>query len=153
MYEITLTVHSLLRLAALVLVGIAFLRAAQGAFAGRMFTNGDRQAALVATIALDLQLLVGLILHFALSPVTQNAMSNMGAAMKDPELRRWTVEHPTLMLVAIVVVHVGSALRKRCESDGLRHRWSAITLGAALALILIGMPWPGGENARPFVRF
>lgn len=153
MYETTLTVHSILRLAVLVLVGIAFLRAVHGAATGRMWGSGDRTSALVATIALDVQLLLGLVLHLALSPVTKNAMSNMGAAMKDPEMRRWTVEHPTLMLVAIVLVHVGSALRKRCESDVLRHRWTAITLGAALALILIGMPWPGGENARPFVRF
>lgn len=152
MYETTLTVHSILRLAVLLLVGAAFLRAAHGTGTGRPWGSGDRVSALVATIVVDLQLVIGLVLHLALSPVTKNAFSNMGVAMKDPEMRRWTVEHPTLMLVAVVVLHVGSALRKRCETDPLRHRWTAITLGAALALILLGMPWPGGEGARPFLR-
>lgn len=152
MYETTLTVHSILRVAVLVLLGVAFLRSAQGALSGRTYTGSDRRSALFATIALDLQLVVGLVLHVALSPVTHNAFTNMGAAMKDPELRRWTVEHPMLMLVAIVVAHLGAALRKRSESDVRRHRWTALTLGVALALILIGMPWPGGANPRPFLR-
>jgi hypothetical protein len=153
MYELTLTVHNLLRLAVLVFLALAFLRSFQGMLGGRPWTSGDRQSALLATIALDLQLVLGLVLHLAMSPVTQSAFSNFGAAMKDPELRQWAVEHPTLMLVAIVVAHVGAALRKRCETDALRHRWTAITLGAALVLVLVGMPWPGGEGARPFLRF
>lgn len=152
MYETTLTLHSILRLAVLVLLGLAFLRSAQGTLTGRAWTSGDRLTALLATIALDLQLVLGLALHLGFSPVTENAFSNFGAAMKDPELRRWTVEHPTMMLAAIVLVHVGSALRKKSATDVVRHRWAAITLGAALALVLVGMPWFGGAHPRPFLH-
>ena len=109
MYETTLTVHSILRLAVLLLVGAAFLRAAHGTATGRPWGSGDRVSALVATIVVDLQLVIGLVLHLALSPVTKNAFSNMGVAMKDPEMRRWTVEHPTLMLVAVVVLLLSKA--------------------------------------------
>ncbi|MBI5362978.1 MAG: hypothetical protein HZA53_07345 [Planctomycetes bacterium] len=152
MYETTLTVHSILRLVVLVFVGLACLRSAQGALTGRPWTAGDRLTALLATIALDLQLVVGLALHLGLSPVTKSAFSNFGAAMKDPELRNWTVEHPTMMLGAIVLAHVGAALRKKSATDVVRHRWTALTLGAALALVLVGMPWLGGTQPRPFVR-
>lgn len=152
MYETALVAHSVLRAAVVVLVALAVVRSLHGSMSGRLFGPGDRAVALLATIALDLQLVVGLALHLVWSPLTKQAFSNFGGAMKDDNLRKWVVEHPTLMLVAIVLAHVGSNLRRRAESDVLRHRWTAITLGCALILILLGMPWPGGEGARPLLR-
>ena len=42
----------------------------------------SRHAALV--VALDVQILLGLLLYFVLSPFTRQAMSDFGAAMKSP---------------------------------------------------------------------
>jgi hypothetical protein len=153
MYENALVVHSLLRAVAVVLLALAFVRALHGSVTGRYFNATDRTLALLATIALDVQLLVGLALHLVWSPVTKQAFSDFGSAMKDPTLRKWVVEHPTMMLVAIVLAHVGSALRRRAETDLLRHRWTAATLGCALILVLLAMPWTSGEGARPLLRW
>ena len=49
-------------------------------------------------IALDLQMLLGLLLYGMLSPFTRQAMQDFGAAMRDSTLRFWAVEHLTMML-------------------------------------------------------
>lgn len=154
MYELVLILHSCLRLALVALAVMAFVRALHGLFAGRMYTRGDRTVGLVLVIVADVQMLVGLALYFVLSPAAASARANFGAAMKDPELRRTAVEHPTMMIGALVLLHVGNALKKRVETDALRHRWIAITVGVALLLLVIGSSWPWNEShARPFLRF
>lgn len=100
---------------------------------------------------LDVQLLLGLLLYFKLSPYSQAALANMGAAMKEPTLRFFGVEHITTMLVAVVVAHVGRIRSKR--KQGAAHFRSAlITQVAWLVLTLLAIPWPGLDIARPLFR-
>ena len=97
------------------------------------------------TIAVDTQMLVGLILYGVLSPLTWAAFSNMGAAMKDPTLRFYAVEHVVMMVIAIALVHIGRTRVQKATSDAAKHRTAAIFFGLALVLILAGIPWPFRE--------
>ena len=102
--------------------------------------------------ALDLQMLIGLLLYFALSPVTTEAMKNMSAAMQNPMLRFWAVEHLTAMLGAIVLAHVGRALARKGRTPESVRRRLLIFFGLAVILMLVGIPWPGFPNERPLFR-
>ena len=93
-------------------------------------------------IALDVQMLLGLLLYGVLSPYTAAAMKDFGAAMRDPVLRFWAVEHLTMMLSAVVLVHVGRVLARKDRRRGqeakaaphlLRARRSADASGNAVA--------------------
>lgn len=152
MYEFVLILHSCLRLAVLAFAVIVFVRAVHGLASGRMFGRGDRVMGTLLVAAADLQMLVGIGLYFVWSPTAKNALENMGAAMKDPVARRVAVEHPTMMIAALVLLHVGNALRKRVETDTLRFRWVAITVGVALLLIAIGTSWPWSAPPVPWLR-
>ena len=101
----------------------------------------DNILGIVFTSLMDLQLLIGLSLYFFLSPVTKMAMSDFGAAMKDDTLRFYAVEHISIMVIAVTLVHVGRAKSKKAKTDVDKFRIASIFFLAALVLILAGIPW------------
>lgn len=101
---------------------------------------------------LHLQLLLGIILFFV-SPLAQAALADMGAAMRVRPMRFFTVEHTTMMIVALAIAQVGS-IRARKAHDAARAARVSLTFGGlSLLLILAAIPWPFfGEIARPWLR-
>ena len=89
MYGLVLLIHSWLRWAVV----------AAGLFA--VVRGGTREGAAGKwfTLVLDIQILLGLLLYFVLSPFTRNALSDFGAAMGSSQLRFWAVEHVFGMII------------------------------------------------------
>ena len=113
--------------------------------------SADRWS-LAAMATLDLQMLLGLLLYFILSPFTAEAMKNFGAAMRDSNLRFWAVEHIMSMFGAVILAHIGRALARKATHADAQRRRLLICFGLAAALMLIGSPWPGFANGRPLFR-
>ena len=153
MYSLALVLHSWLRWVVLVLALVAAGRGVAGNLKGRAWTSADPRVRLFTTIALDIQLLLGLALYFFLSPSTGQALQDFGAAMRTPGLRYWAVWHSSTMLAAVVVGHIGNVMARKAASDEARHRRSALFFGLVVLLLLLGMPWPGLSNGRPLIRF
>jgi len=151
MYVAFVIVHSLLRWLVLLAGFNALLRAIGGARSGRSWAPGDEQAGRWLIILFDVQFLIGLILYVGLSPLTQSAFNDFGAAMRDPQLRYWGVEHIAGMVVASALLHIGRA-RARKAPEVRRHRVTAIFFGLALLVILLSIPWPGMPAGRPLFR-
>jgi hypothetical protein len=148
-YLAFLFLHSWLRWLALI-AGVGATFAALGK--GDAGVKGAERWGLIFMITLDLQMLIGLVLYGFLSPYTAAAMRDFGAAMRDPVLRFWAVEHLAMMLLAVVLVHVGRVLaRKTADADGKRRRF-LVCFGLALLLILLRIPWPGMATGRPLFR-
>jgi hypothetical protein len=153
MYDAVLTAHSWLRWAVLLTGLFAIAMALSGTIRRRDWRPVDERAGLFFIIALDLQMLLGLLLYFALSPFTRTAMSDFGAAMGDSFLRFWAVEHVFGMLVGLALAHRGRA-RVRTIADPLRkHRIAATFFILALIAILASIPWPGTPAGRPLLRW
>jgi len=150
MYSAVLLAHSWIRWIALV-AAVGTILAALRIRVPADRTGADRWS-LFAMAALDLQMLLGLLLYFALSPFTAEAMKNMAAAMKDPGLRFWAVEHLTSMLVAIVLAHVGRVLARKARTPSAIKTRLLICFGLATILLIVGIPWPGFANGRPLFR-
>jgi len=153
MYLLTLALHSLLRWAVIAAGLMAVGRAVGGMRRRRDWTAADTSAGRWFVVALDVQLLLGLALYLALSPMTRIAFADMGAAMANSALRFWAVEHLLGMLVAVALAHVGRVRLRRTAEGSRRHRIAAIFFGLALLAILITIPWPGMPAARPLFRF
>lgn len=142
MYGLVLLVHSWLRWAVLA-AGIA------AAFGGR---SREDTGGKWFVILLDLQILLGLLLYFVLSPFTKEAMSNFGEAMGNSQLRFFAVEHVFGMLIGTALAHVG---RKKIRNAPIerRGRLALIFYGLAMLAILLSIPWPGMPAGRPLFRF
>jgi hypothetical protein len=151
MYTTALFVHSWLRWVVLILGLIAAGRALTAG--RRQWTRTDHQVGVLFGITLDIQMLLGLILYFLLSPFTREALQDVGAAMKNSGLRFWAVEHPFGMIVALALVHIGNARIRKTYDDRRKHRLAAIFFTLALLIMLVTIPWPGLANGRPLFRW
>jgi len=100
----------------------------------------DRRAGLFLSIALDLQVTLGVVLAFV-SPLIQNVLFDLRAAVEAPHLRFFLVEHLPLMLVALVLVHAGSGLARAAADDRMMHRRAALMYTVAVVAVVVAIPW------------
>ena len=148
MYSVVLFLHSWVRWIVMIAAVVAIVRAFYGWLGKKGWAKLDDQLGLLFSTSLDVQMLLGLILYIFLSPITQAAFKNLGAAMSDATLRFFTLEHLLYMLVAVVLGHVGRALSKKATEPVAKHRMAAILFGLATLAILLAIPW-----SRPLFRF
>lgn len=141
MYPIILAAHNIIRWIVLILGIFTFVRSLIGWFGKREWTDTDRKLGVFFTSSIDVQLLLGLLLYIFLSPITKEVFRNFGAAMGNPGLRFFGLEHAFYMVLAVVFAHLGSIFSKRASEPAAMHRNAAIGYGLALIVILLGMPW------------
>lgn len=139
--EFIVKLHSFLRWALLLLMIVSIVKAAMSTSGKNPYTPSDRKRTLFTMIAAHLQLVIGVILYLT-STVVQAGRSNMAAAMKDGVLRFWTVEHLTMMIIAIVFITIGNIRSKKMDTDAGKYKQILIWFGFALVVIIAAMPWP-----------
>jgi len=104
-------------------------------------------------LAVDIQVVVGLVLYFGLSPFTTRAMENLGAAMQSPPMRYWAFEHAGAMFAAVVLVRMGRVMALNASTPAAARRRRLICFAIATILMIAATPWAGLGNGRPFFRF
>lgn len=148
-YSLVLALHNVVRWIVLVMLILSVGCAYQGWFGKRAWTASDRKVGMFAGMAVDIQLLLGLLLYFFFSPLTRTAFQDFGAAMRVADLRFFALEHGFYMLLAVVFVHLGSVLPRRVLKKGEQsaevavqaHRLAALWFTLTLLIVLIGIPW------------
>ena len=141
MYTGFLHLHDTLRWLLLLSLVITLVKYISGWLGNQPWKKTDNILGIVFTSLMDIQLLTGLVLYFFLSPITKLAMSDFGAAMKDPDLRFYAVEHFSMMLIAVILVHIGRAKSKKAKTDSAKFKTSSIFFLIALVVILAAIPW------------
>ncbi len=147
-YNIFLYLHSWIRWIIIIVAIIALVKAYSGWFGNKPYTKGDNGISAAFMGTMHLNLLIGLVLYFFLSPVVQSAFSDFGAAMKNPGLRFWAVEHILVNIIAVVVATIGRAKSKKAVETVRKHKITAIFYTIAFVLLLSRIPW--GEAERLF---
>ena len=152
MYNTLLAIHSLFRWLVLVSLLFAIFRGYQGWLSKKVFSGFDNSVRhWTATIA-HVQLIVGLWLYFV-SPVIDYFLHYYKNAVKQSEIRFFGMEHNIMMLLAIVLITIGSAKAKRKKTDLEKFKTIAIWFTIALLIILVSIPWPFSSLAsRPYYR-
>jgi hypothetical protein len=151
-YPFALLLHSWLRWAVLALLVIVVWRAWQGRRGLGPWTAVDERFHAVLVGVMDLQFMLGLWLYAA-SPFTRAFLTELGGSMSNRLLRFFGLEHVTMMLAAVALVHVGRARSKDVPDPRLRHRRVFAWTLAALLFVLSSIPWPFFPIARPLFRF
>jgi hypothetical protein len=145
MYPILTPIHSFLRWALLILLLAVIFKSLQGMMSKRAFTPSDNKINLYLFISAHTQLLVGIILYFV-SPFVKFG----GDSMKDSEIRFFTMEHTTMMLIAIVLITMGRIMSKKAPTDAGKFKRLFWFNFIALLIIFAAIPWPFMHVARPW---
>lgn len=109
--------------------------------AKKEYKNKDLRINLFTLIFAHIQLLIGLGWYF-MSPGYKALKANgMGATMKDSYMRLITVEHPIMMILAIVFITIGFSKHKKQTTDAGKFKTILIWYGLALVFMLVKIPW------------
>lgn len=126
MLQTIVGLHSFWRWVVLLVVLVAIVRGLMGWLRGGRWEARDRQFALLATTALDIQLLLGLVLWIGQSRWNDGVF--------------FRIIHPVVMISAIVIAHVASLQAKKATSDTAKFRALAVGLIVAMVLITAAIP-------------
>lgn len=143
MYGILLILHNITRWLVLVAAVYALYTAYSGWFGAKVYSTVGRQAGTIFGNVTGIQFILGLLLYFWPTGFVIGRLTNggIGAAMRDSEARFFVVEHITLMVLAIALVHIGGGVARRAPSDAAKFRRAAIFYTISTILILIAIPW------------
>lgn len=139
MYPLLVQLHSYLRYFVLFFLLLVIIRSFYFWQKKLVFNNQTNKLSLYLLIVTHLQLVLGLILYF-ISPNVQ--LTHMASAMKDPIIRYWTVEHITLMIIAVVLITIARLSMKKIKADTAKHKRLFFLNIIALVFILVAIPWP-----------
>ncbi|MGK9117078.1 cytochrome B [Olivibacter jilunii] len=142
--------HSGLRYVVLLLLILAIISAISGLAGKKSYTEGNRKLNLFTLISGHIQLLIGLALYAMSSMVTFNDMSNV---MKTANLRYWTVEHISMMVLAIILITVGHSKSKKAVDASAKHKSIAVFYTIALVIILAAIMMAVGKGFITFWGF
>lgn len=152
MYQTLTFLHSTLRWFVLISLIISLYKAYRGYSQKTTFTKTDNAIRhWTATIA-HLQLMVGITLYFQ-SPIIKYFLKNFSTAKENFDLLFFGLIHSTLMLIAVIIITIGSAMAKRKTLDNEKFKTMLVWYGLALLLIFVAIPWPFSPFAnRPYFR-
>ena len=135
------TVHSYWAYLAVLLLVIAFVNALIGLAKNKEFSDKDLRISLFTLIVIHIQLILGFIVYYV-SPYYESMREiGMGATMKDAVIRLYTVEHPLMMILAIVLITIGFSKHKKQTTDKGKFKTIAIFYGIGLLFVLSRIPW------------
>ena len=137
MYSGLVHAHSGLRWFVLIFLVLALVKCISGWMGNKEFVEGDRKTALFALIFTHVQLLLGFGLYY-ISP----KVSFAEGAIKVALTRFYTVEHMSMMVLAVILITVGYSTSKRAATSLAKHKRVAIWYGLGLLIILAAIPWP-----------
>jgi uncharacterized membrane protein len=137
MYPIVLKLHNLLAWLVLATAALVIVKALT---AKATWGNAETSWVRRLTVLAHLQLVAGLTLWFV-SPGVAAARGAMGDTMKDGALRRLVVEHPTLMILAVVAATVTSVMVRK--ANGSEAKATKAMVGTLITLVLVAamIPW------------
>jgi hypothetical protein len=152
MYQTLTFLHSQTRWLVLISLMYAIFRSYKGYSSDMKITGTDNAVRhWTATIA-HVQLIIGMIFYFK-SPVVQYFWKNFNEAKESFEHLFFGLIHISLMITAVVMITIGSALAKRKPSDKDKFKTMGIWFSIALIIIFIAVPWPFSPLAnRPYFR-
>lgn len=152
MFETLTFYHSTVRWLVLASLVYSIYRAYKGYFSNAPFSKTDNYVRhWTATIA-HIQLIFGIVIYTQ-SPIIKYFWNNFDEAITNLDLAFFGLLHIILMLTAIVMITVGSALSKRRTTDREKFKTILFWFSVSLIIILIAIPWPFSPFAnRPYFR-
>src|SRR5690606_16320578 len=118
----------------------AIFQAYNGWLRSKAFSAFDNTLRHTTATVAHIQLMIGIWLY-TISPIIAYFLKNFKEAVHIREFRFFGMEHSTMMLVAVILITIGSAKAKRKKEARDKYRTMAIWYSIALMIILSSIPW------------
>ena len=125
----------------LIILIFAVVNAIIGLNSKKEFTDKDLRISLFTLIVAHIQLIIGFIAFFVSAQFEYVLDNGMGAAMKEPTIRLFVVEHPLMMILAITLITMGFSKHKKQNTDKGKFKTIALYYGIGLLFVLSRLPW------------
>ena len=135
------TIHSYWAYSVLIVLISAVLKSAIGYFANKDYDANAFRVSLFTLIVSHIQLLIGLLLYFTSARFEIWNDLGAGEVMKNNNIRLYLVEHPTINILAVVLITIGYSKHKKKLTSEPKYKTIAIFYSIALVLILSRIPW------------
>ncbi len=145
MYFFFLGLHNVMRWMVLLGLLAPILASIQGRIGKRSFGRVDALLLKLANGFTHTQLLLGLVLYFAFSPLTLQFFGSgvdvSLAGIFENQMLFFALYHSVMMFVSVVVMSIGGSLARRATEDAQKFNIIARFYGIALLLVLAAIPW------------
>lgn len=150
--NILVILHSWLRWILLILLLASIVKSYSGLSSKKALTAGDKKTWLFTMISAHTTLLIGLILMFFGTFGIAKGVPEGISVMKNSTYRFFWVEHPLMMIIAIVFITIARGQAKKSIPDAVKYKKAFWFFIIALLLILASIPWPfRAEIGRPLI--
>jgi len=140
MYETVQFLHSYWAYLVVIMLLIASFNAIIGFAANKEYSATNFRLALFTLIVSHIQLLIGIVLY--LTPGNLSRFdAGMSEVMSSDTLRLYLVEHPLMMILAIVLITIGYSKHKKKLTSRPKFKMLAIFYGFAFLVVLSRIPW------------
>jgi uncharacterized membrane protein len=141
--DILVMLHSVLRWILLILLVASVFKSLNGFSNKKTLSAGDKKLWLFTMISAHTNLLIGLILLvFGRYGIVNTNLPEGTSVMKDSYYRFFQVEHPVMMVIAIVLITIARGQVKKSIPDPAKYKKAFWLFVIALIVIMAAIPWP-----------
>jgi hypothetical protein len=128
MQAVVLGIHDIWRWVVLITAAATIVRALVGWLSQGPWNSLDDRLGMLYTVALDVQVLLGLILYIL----------EQRWRLSDPF---FAFIHPLVMIIALALAHIGRSRCRKAQTPQAKHRAAAIFYSISFFLIVAAIPW------------
>lgn len=141
MYQTVQFIHSWWAYLVVLILLIASLNAIFAYSSKKEYSANDYRISLFALIVTHIQLLIGIVLYF-LAPYFDILLEKgMGGIMGNDTWRLYILEHPLMMIIAVILITVGYSRHNKKLISRSKFKNLAIFYTIALLVVLSRIPW------------
>ena len=137
--------HNFLRWVILILLVGSMVKSFIGWQTKKAFLPVDKKLWLFTMIAAHITLLLGIYQVIAGRYGILKGFPGEGSFMKDKFYRFFWMEHPLLMIIAILLITLGYGMSKKAVSDNMKFKKAFVFFLLSFIFIMLAMPWPFRE--------
>lgn len=139
--------HSTLRYFIVILVVAAIITSLMGWLNKKPYTPGNKKLALFSLIFVHIQLVLGLLIYvmgkYYKGFQVMKALKQIGAGNDViAPIRFYTIEHISMMIIAIALITIGYSTSKRAATDEAKHKKIAVFYLIGFLIMFFAIPWP-----------
>ena len=152
LYEFILIFHNWLRWIICFFLIVTILRSLNGVIKKKDFNKADSFFSGILVGFSHLQLILGFSLYLFLSPFVNLELADFKTTVSNVMMRFWTLEHPTMMILFVILVQASRIIVKRSDDPLKKHKKNLTFMLICVFILIAGSPWPFSKIQRPLFR-